>query len=384
MLNCPRSPKRSNVRGLGLSSRASTSHRQSALSMRTTLRAIGISALLLAVGNVMLLLLRSQKLALPNQSSVQMTMASTTLESPVEVDTKPEVEQQPDQGLVSSLLRWLGFESHPSPRQQLLEESDIPAAIREGLSRCPNVPARPSESRIIRVESVWQLQRIGTELIYIYTAYYDDRPAAGVLPSIRILALSTFRREVPIYCAVWYQADITSRPLVVRATVNYEAGTGYGYDRQVYREYAYICPLPVAGEPFPTHVSVSSETCAEHTRYTTLVEVRRTPRTETPPIEFGVCVTAGYGYVPAEVLVEWVELNRMFGVAEFNLYDTWYASNMSATFEYYTSRGLLLVHQLPHPRANHSSWFFNKVRNVRIIALNDCQLRNMYRYRYCL
>jgi len=57
--------------------------------------------------------------------------------------------------------------------------------------------------------------------------------------------------------------------------------------------------------------------------YSTLVPVQRTSSTDHQPVEFGVCVTAGYGYLAPEILVEWVELNRMLGALEINLYDTW-------------------------------------------------------------
>ena len=200
------------------------------------------------------------------------------------------------------------------------------------------------------------------------------------LPSVRVLTLSTFRRNISITCAVWYAGF--ERPYVVPATVNDVAGSGYVFDRQNHREYAYICPLPTSW-PVPTDVSLfgGMDACPGVGGYSTLVPIQRTPATEDPPIEFGVCVTAGYGYLEPEVFVEWMELNRMYGAAEINLYDTWYSENMSKVFDYYRELGVLRVHALPHPRASHPSWFFNKVRNLRIIALNDCQLKYMYRYR---
>jgi len=257
-------------------------------------------------------------------------------------------------------------------------QKETVADLDRGFSRCSNA-RRPSDVEVVWVESVWQLQRVGNERIYVYSAYYDDRPAAGALPSVRVLALSTFRRNVSATCAVWY--DGVDRPYVVGATVNFDVGSGYVFDRQVYREYAYICPLPTA-RSIPTDVSVlgGSDPCPL-AAYSTLVAVQRTPATDRPPIEFGVCVTAGYGYLEPEVVVEWMELNRMYGAAEINLYDTWYSANMSAVFDYYRALGVLRVHALPHPRADHPSGFFNKVRNLRIIALNDCQLKYMYRYR---
>jgi len=331
------------------------------LSMRTTLVAMGTSALILSVGNVVLLLLRAH---------------TVTTEVQRDMSQSPPSYWQPHPTRSAQRVWWnwwwLSSRSTRLPSETL-------AALDSGLSHCPDA-RRPSDSQVVRVESVWQLQYVNSERIYVYSAYYDDRPAAGPLPSIRVLALSTFRRNISITCAVWY--DGVDGPYVVRATVNYDAGSGYAFDKQVYREYAYICPLPTS-RFVPTDVSIlgGRDPCPGVIGYSTLVPIQQTPATDHQPIEFGVCVTAGYGYLKPEVFVEWVELNRMYGAAEINIYDVWYSEQMSAVFNYYRGLGVLKVHALPHPRTKHPSWFFNKVRNLRIIALNDCQLKNMYRYR---
>jgi len=341
--------------------------------MRTTIAAIGTSALILSVGNVLLVLLRSE-------APDDVVETPRRILPPPPPPSLPASYWEPRPSRTAARAdeagfwwRWLGYGS-TKPSGELLDVLD------RGLSRCRDA-RRPRDDEVARVETVWQLQRVGSELIYVYSAYYDDRPAACALPSIRVLALSTLRRNASVHCAVWY--DAVDRPYVVPATVNFDAGSGYVFDRQIHREYAYVCPLPTPW-PVPAEVSVygGPDPCpAGAEGYSTLVPVQRSPATDRQPVEFGVCVTAGYGYVAPEVLVEWVELNRMFGAAEINLYDTWYSRNMSAVFEHYRGLGVLRVHALPHPRADHPTWFFNKVRNLRIIALNDCQLKYMHRYR---
>jgi len=321
---------------------------------------VAVSALLLSTGNVLLLLLRA---------SVQTSAVEAELPAGPTPSPSLPVHRQP-----------LSTESATKDSEQSAKPSnDTLAALDRGLSRCPNA-RRPSVDQIVRIQSVWQLQYIGVERIYVYSAYFDDRRAAGVLPSIRVLVLSTFRRNASIICSVWYGG--IDQPFVVPVTVNSVAGSGYRFGRQIHREYAYICPLPIS-HPVPTDVSVlgGRDTCPGPSGYSTLVPIQRTVPTRRQPVEFGVCVTAGYGYLEPEVLVEWVELNRLYGAAEINLYDVWYSKNMSTVFRYYQNLGVLRVHTLPHPRADHPSWFFNKVRNLRIIALNDCQLKYMYRYR---
>jgi len=114
-------------------------------------------------------------------------------------------------------------------------------------------------------------------------------------------------------------------------------------------------------------------------KYTTFVAISYVPKQQ-PIYEFGVCVANGYGSQPAEEFVEWMELLLLYGVSEVNLYDTSFV-NMSELFRYYEKNGVLLVRKLPHPLPTDENWE-RKVRNLRTVTLNDCMLRNMYRYRY--
>jgi len=254
-----------------------TSHR--VLSMRRTVMAIGVSALILSVSNVLLLLLRAQA-----PSSVEVAGILPPVPSrPPPSYWQPRPTRSAKQ--VGAIWRWLGYGSTTPP-------DEILAVLNRGLSNCPS-DRRPSDDEVVWVETVWQLQYVGNERIYVYSAYYDDRPAACALPSIRVLALSTFRRNISITCAIWYEG--VDRPYVERARVNFDAGSGYGFDRQIYREYAYICPLPTPW-PTPTHISVygGPNSCPGMGGYSTFVPVQRTPATDRQSVDFGVCVTAGY------------------------------------------------------------------------------------------
>jgi len=111
----------------------------------------------------------------------------------------------------------------------------------------------------------------------------------------------------------------------------------------------------------------------------TLLPIQYTAK-QRPPFEFGVCVANGYGSTPLNEFVEWMELLLLYGVSEVNLYDTQY-ENMTDVFNYYKEKGVLSVRQLPHPLIQDVHWY-QKVRNLRTVALNDCMLRHMYRYSY--
>jgi hypothetical protein len=79
--------------------------------------------------------------------------------------------------------------------------------------------------------------------------------------------------------------------------------------------------------------------------------------------------------------VEWVELHRMFGVSEFNIYNGSISSNMSSVFKYYSDRDVLRVFPMPPPINEFSE------RGAKLgspASLNDCMMRNWYRYRYMI
>ena len=184
--------------------------------------------------------------------------------------------------------------------------------------RCPD-HRRPLSNQTVFVQSDWQRYRHSNQDVYIYSAYFDDRPAAGFLPTIRIIILATYHPNMAAFCHLWYES--VRQPIVIKAVINetgmnqYEFSTDFG--KRGFREFTYSCPLTFSFPP-PTHVSITVDQCGN---YSTFTRIMSSPR-RAPPIDFGVCVANGHGFFMPEVMVEWLELNRMFGVKEINLYDT--------------------------------------------------------------
>ena len=77
---------------------------------------------------------------------------------------------------------------------------------------------RPPSSVIRHVETTWQLQDNPRGQIYLYSAYYDDRPLASVVPTVKVLTMSSFYKDISGYCHVWYESE--EQPYVVKASVN--------------------------------------------------------------------------------------------------------------------------------------------------------------------
>ena len=193
----------------------------------------------------------------------------------------------------------------------------------------------------VRTNGPWQIQDTGNDKLVLYSAFYDDRPAVGVTPWLRILGVAKLDSRT-YYCHLWYQG--WEAPYVTTVVVNV-TGRNFGYviNKIRYVQYLFSCQLPGV-EPVPSHVSIVVDRSAQSTVY---LPVERPVRAE-PDIEFGVCVAIAFGNIPTPMFVEWIELTWMLGVREFNVYDAGMV-NMSAVFDYYTRRGWLKVHQMPPP-----------------------------------
>ena len=128
-------------------------------------------------------------------------------------------------------------------------------------------------------------------------------------------------------------------PYVTSAVLNVTGRkTGYKLNNVTLVQVLFSCRLP-SDEPRPTHVSFTAAfPCIQST---ILLPVKRPFRSE-PEHLFGACVAISFGTVPVPVFVEWIELNRMLGVSEFNVYDAGMV-NMSNVFKYYTNQVLTLL-----------------------------------------
>ena len=226
---------------------------------------------------------------------------------------------------------------------------------------CPDVRRPPADS--VRSNSWWQTQDSGDDKLVLYSAFYDDRPAVGATPWIRVLGVAKLAPRTH-YCHVWYPEP--HGPYVTSVVVSV-IGRSWGYVIRgtKYVQYLLSCQLPGA-EPVPSHVSVVADRCAASTVY---LPVERPVRAE-PDIEFGVCVAIAFGHIPTPVFVEWMELTWLLGVREFNVYDAGMV-NMSGVFDHYTRRGWLRVHQMPPPvpLANHTEREVGFITDTTVLLL---------------
>jgi len=240
--------------------------------------------------------------------------------------------------------------------------------LMRGATACRDVRRPLADS--VRTNGRWHIQDTGNDKLVLYSAFYDDRPAVGVTPWLRIIGVAKLENRTH-YCHVWYQG--CEAPYVTTVVVNVTGRDfGYGINNVRYVQYLFSCRLPGV-EPVPSHVSVVADHCAQSTVY---LPVERPVRAE-PDIEFGVCVAIAFGSIPTPMFVEWIELTWMLGVREFNVYDAGMV-NMSAVFDYYTRRGWLKVHQMPPPVHDFGNKRFRNGTNSTL-QVKNCEFNLIHK-----
>ena len=104
----------------------------------------------------------------------------------------------------------------------------------------------------------------------------------------------------------------------------------------------------------------------------------------------GVCVPLAYGHfddVDAVRLVEWIEINRMFGVSEINIYNVTMTvtEKYGAVLDYYVEQKVVRLHHIPPPLQTWpQSDTYNISKFADLVVLNECMMDNMYRYSYVI
>ena len=219
----------------------------------------------------------------------------------------------------------------------------------------------------------WQTWQDETSAIFLYSAFYDDRVVIGNLPVVRILAV-TLNAPADLFCQIWY--DEFDMPFLVKAD-SVSSGRGDKFPGYIkYDQFLYSCALPTV-LPVPSHVSIATGSCTNSSFYLPITASKNSTETK----DFGICVAIAFGQIPHSHFVEWMEFHRIFGVDEFNIYNGSISSDMNIVFNPYIEKGILRVFPMPPPINDFSK---KGVKLGSPASLNDCMMRNWYRYKYII
>ena len=213
--------------------------------------------------------------------------------------------------------------------------------------------------------------RDGTELV-VFGAYLDDRKSVSEYGVVRVFTVTSVPDKLNVICQLWYEGS--ESPTEV-ASSHENVGRGLKVRAIKYQERMYTCPLP-KGVSHPVNLSLVFEHCQQSTM---LVKIVKPERQQVHDI--GICVAISYGTLDPYRLVEWIELNQILGVGEFNLYDSHLHKTSRQVLDHYEKLGIVKV----RPSAPAvPSWCYWCQKLTVIPAFNDCLYRNMYRYKHTL
>ena len=250
---------------------------------------------------------------------------------------------------------------------------------------CPNTTRSHG---ILYVNKDWQtaLSPTDPEQVLLYSAFYDDRQADNrYLPVLRVLGITTTKANSSkstiinvfsndMHCHVWYAGK--DHPIVTDAkqTIVGPGVVKYGVR---YVEIVYTCEL-VFTVPYPAFVSiVKGRKCDSGPSILEVQVPIRSHWTKT----FGMCVGYTSGDMDHNYLIEWMEMNLMFGVEHFTIYHDHLSKGALSVLKNYELEGVVTLREtLPPLLEKHTK----EGLLSRLITINDCLYRNMYHYKYIL
>ena len=210
--------------------------------------------------------------------------------------------------------------------------------------------------------------------IYLFSAYYDDRPGLESPPVVRLVAVSEVLDNRTMLCLLWFEGK--ESPEKVSMQID-KLGLGVYRHGKLFREYIYTCPL--LRDDAPSHVSIVSN---EWRWPSTLMRVQLPVKpAENEKLDIGSCVSVSYWYQDPYKIIEWLELHKMWGVKEVTIYNNSLAAESIRVFQHYQKEGFVDFRNAPDvmPDAGESTKWLNMAP-----VINDCMYRNLYRYKKIL
>ena len=259
------------------------------------------------------------------------------------------------------------------PIEKTEHVDEAAAATLEGFMRKEAIKlglSQPDAPRLIRGR--WQSVDGGTD-IFLFSAFYDDRRARGS-SWIRIPGIA----EVGIkntYCLHWY--DSQSNPEVTYAEAIPVGPKISPQGLKLYEQYLFSCRVPPS-KKIPINVSLVT---TSNIHASTLLPVQ-VPTKPSQQIEFGHCMSILYWKQDPYRLVEWLEIHRLWGVGEVNIYGHDLDNTTTSILDRYVREGYVRYEEVPTVlEDDDDSNEYTILMNMSPV-LNDCMYRNLYRYRY--
>ena len=295
----------------------------------------------------------------------------------------------PGVGLVIVLLVLISQQHLKTPGQETPQHSNLvefpyrqPPFVAEEGSRL--------DSPIKTVDHVGEM--------FLYSAFWDDRPSVEGGPVVRVLAIMQVLPETgqpgAIGCKVLCKSSRTQM-----SSIHVDEA------KQVFQMHKNTWPIinrrrdPSAWYgAFVVTCLPGACTADDRDHFVTLLR-RKGSRDEAPttteaflhvqfpkktrfPSNFVNCQHPVFGHpLPPARIVEWVEMQKLLGVSKIVFYNESMDDSTATVLEHYRDQGLVEIHQaktIKNEEIHYKPEFHLRQR----VVFTDCMYRNMYQYRY--
>ncbi len=237
----------------------------------------------------------------------------------------------------------------------------------------PWVPGRPGQ------------HIIGSSDIQVQSAFYNDKPPNKFVRIIAVLSNNTlddiYKENLNIYCHIWLKATnyAISVPAEVETLSNQFQGLFYYFALVSCKVPAMINKLDrVLHDPVPSSVSLVTNVCGISINY--MESVHRVNKNKNPDI--AMCSRLTTPSLDPVWFIEWVELNRLFGVQIIYLlvYVPTLTDPLVDAIKYYEEQGVICAkyntfaetiskkvnqHYTPNKRSEQNL-------ELELVLLNEC------------
>ncbi|KAK2706595.1 hypothetical protein QYM36_016581 [Artemia franciscana] len=244
----------------------------------------------------------------------------------------------------------------------------------------------PNANDIAYNNIYWQVFEMPNTKLYLFSAHYDDRPIHDT-PFIHILGEVTRKLNISeLRCLFWYnqKKNALASPVESVIYLSSDLKRKVSFRRIASESVIISCRMPnVSHQRVPYAVGlIRKNTCGTINNNALKVHRKKDSRQK----HFAVCMK-GLQF-PDDLsikLVEWIELNKLFGAEFFSFYIYSAHENVEKVLKYYSDAGvaeslrITLPGTLPNINEVRQK-FYEGVGDAwphEYIPINDCYMRNM-------
>ncbi len=208
----------------------------------------------------------------------------------------------------------------------------------------------------------------------VCTAYFDNRPGLSIAPVVVGVGFRLRRYKQKFQCHLVYSNQSVVTVSTTARTLHRESGT-----RVDLEQYLFMCKIPSGEVPTMFSLTTMQDNVTTIQQLLFIMVKDTKPQLQSTEITFAVCLmTPLYDFTSDQVLVEFIEMNRILGAGHFTVYIHSIADNVSRVLNQYVHEGVVeVVDWKINTGTGHLFKYYGQY-----VLMHDCLYRNMHTVKY--